>query len=169
MDLAQQEACRLSFNEQEKQDKCHKCKHFGGKKCTLPDMECEFDDFTILKHHYYFESKIGKRFGKLTVLDYCGYCKSNNQIRYLCKCDCGKYTLKISCNIPNDGITKTGRELSCGCLSPNYKYPKKKPYKEINGSLREDARKAFEAGMSYGKWKAGINDGQTRIRADSHD
>lgn len=50
----------------------------------------------------------GKRFGRLTVLE---YCKGG---KWRCKCDCGNYTDVLSCNLRN-GSTK-----SCGCLNKEH-------------------------------------------------
>lgn len=51
---------------------------------------------------------IGKRFGRLTVLEHshdAGYTKY-----FLCKCDCGKLTTVAK------GSLTTGKQVSCGCL-----------------------------------------------------
>lgn len=45
----------------------------------------------------------GKKFGKLTVIKY------NNDGTWLCKCDCGNYTNKITANI------KRNKYPNCGC------------------------------------------------------
>lgn len=52
----------------------------------------------------------GKKFGRLTVIDYSGNDKSRKS-RWLCKCECGK-----ECIV--DGYRlRTGKTKSCGCLS----------------------------------------------------
>lgn len=58
------------------------------------------------------EELIGKRFGRLTVLEYAGdeYIGSDNNSRYICQCDCGNTT------IVGQGKLKSGHTKSCGCL-----------------------------------------------------
>lgn len=52
---------------------------------------------------------IGKRFGRLTVIESAGLDKYNNAL-WLCKCDCGEEVTK-------KGVTlRDGRTQSCGCL-----------------------------------------------------
>lgn len=53
---------------------------------------------------------IGKKFGKLTVIEYIGHGKYH---LYLCKCDCGKTTKR-----QRKGLA-TGKVKSCGCLKTN--------------------------------------------------
>lgn len=50
---------------------------------------------------------IGKRYGRLEVLQYSH--SSGNKRRYLCRCDCG--TAKIIAGID----LRTGGTISCGC------------------------------------------------------
>ncbi len=56
---------------------------------------------------------IGKRFGKLTVLNYSGFKTMWNQNRHmwLCQCDCGNTK-----EIDTYGLT-SGKNVSCGCYS----------------------------------------------------
>ena len=49
----------------------------------------------------------GRRFGRLTVLEYAG--KQNKEHKWRCRCDCGKETL-----VRQDFLIK-GRTQSCGC------------------------------------------------------
>lgn len=53
---------------------------------------------------------IGKRFGKLVVIEYYGRKGSRNKKYYLCRCDCGN--TKVVC-IEN---LRSGHTQSCGCL-----------------------------------------------------
>lgn len=53
---------------------------------------------------------IGKRFGRLTVIEYVGVNKHRKAL-FICKCDCGKITKPIIGGNLRDGGTK-----SCGCL-----------------------------------------------------
>lgn len=56
-------------------------------------------------------SLIGKRFGYLIVLSYAGdnYIGSDNNSRWVCKCDCGNTT------IVGGNKLKSGHTKSCGC------------------------------------------------------
>ena len=51
----------------------------------------------------------GQRFGRLVVVGRAENDK-HNQIRYLCKCDCGKYTTV------NASSLRSGGSQSCGCF-----------------------------------------------------
>lgn len=57
-------------------------------------------------------SMIGQRFGRLVVLEYAGdeYIGSDNNSRYICKCDCGNTA------IVGQNKLKSGHTRSCGCL-----------------------------------------------------
>lgn len=57
---------------------------------------------------------IGKRFGKLTVIDKSKERAKNGTIKYLCKCDCGNTSI-----IRGDHL-RSGETLSCGCLIKKY-------------------------------------------------
>ena len=54
------------------------------------------------------EEIIGKKYNKLTVIEFVGVVKRNKT--WLCKCDCGNYTT-LSTN-----VLKTGHAKSCGCI-----------------------------------------------------
>lgn len=53
---------------------------------------------------------IGKRFGKLTVLEECNE-RQNRAKVYRCVCDCGNYTNVVGYSL------RSGRTKSCGCLN----------------------------------------------------
>lgn len=53
---------------------------------------------------------IGKRFGKLLVIECAGITRGNSSYRYKCLCDCGNYTIVPTSHL-NNRNTK-----SCGCL-----------------------------------------------------
>lgn len=55
---------------------------------------------------------IGKQYGKLKIIEYAGKSKNNNH-KFLCRCDCGRITEVLLCNILN------GKTKSCGCLKSN--------------------------------------------------
>ena len=58
---------------------------------------------------------VGKKFGKLTVLELIGKDKKSHR-QYKCLCDCGKYK-----NVWSDKLTrKTGSIKSCGCLRSKF-------------------------------------------------
>ena len=52
----------------------------------------------------------GRRFGMLTVLHRAAGRSQNKSSLWLCRCDCGREHVAVSCNLRN-GYTK-----SCGCL-----------------------------------------------------
>ena len=64
---------------------------------------------------------IGKKFGKLTVLERIG-----NTLTYKCKCDCGNETIVIGEQL------RSGKTKSCGCLK-NEDPPNKIGDNNING------------------------------------
>ena len=53
---------------------------------------------------------IGKRFGKLTVVEYYGKKGNRNKKHYLCQCDCGNTKVVSVDNL------RSGHTQSCGCL-----------------------------------------------------
>lgn len=55
------------------------------------------------------EAMIGKRFGRLVVLDYAGTNKHQKRC-YKCKCDCGNVCVVCGCEL------RKGHTRSCGCL-----------------------------------------------------
>lgn len=61
---------------------------------------------------------IGKRFGKLLVIEDDGSRTDQGQINWKCLCDCGKYTYAISYKLEH------GFKTSCGCNAKRYFKPK---------------------------------------------
>src|SRR3990167_2611761 len=57
---------------------------------------------------------IGQRFGKLIVISLAGKNKWGN-LKFLCKCDCGKEKIVPSANL------RDGRTKSCGCIAQQLK------------------------------------------------
>jgi len=53
---------------------------------------------------------VGKRFGKLVVLEYTGEVNAHGEKLYLCQCDCGNKTIVATGKLSN------GDTSSCGCL-----------------------------------------------------
>lgn len=61
------------------------------------------------------DNMIGKRFGKLVVVEFVGYKTGSNGVgkgMYRCTCDCGNNDFVVMGNSLNCGLT-----LSCGCLT----------------------------------------------------
>lgn len=54
---------------------------------------------------------IGRKFGKLTVIEECKERDKYNKIKYKCKCDCDNITIVLGSNL------RRGNTTSCGCLS----------------------------------------------------
>ena len=87
---------------------------------------------------------IGDRFGKLVVVKYNGVRKkpSGSTVGlYLCKCDCGNYTV-VKTNNLTSGCTK-----SCGCLIGHKKMPKDQA--AINKIIRNYKKGAKERGIDW--------------------
>lgn len=63
----------------------------------------------VYKNYRNFEDLTGKRFGKLTILEYCGQNKNRYSI-WKCQCDCG-----VIKNIIGKDL-KNGKIKSCNCL-----------------------------------------------------
>lgn len=102
----------------------------------------------------------GERFGQLLVIKREGTDKDRNAT-WLCQCDCGN-----TCVVSYQALVNKGR-ISCGCArhTGGGRYYDKKPYtkradekeskkkrKENQKSIRELAKAAAEAGMSYGEY-----------------
>ena len=80
----------------------------------------------------------GKRFGRLTVLEYAGKKKSGSQNKTLwkCLCDCGNE------KITDVGALRSGHTTSCGCL-----------HKEMFGALNRKHNLAHKCNL-YSVWKS---------------
>lgn len=80
--------------------------HFKCSIYTIYDMIKKFNlDFKSNKIKKY----IGKKFGKLEVIEFSGKNKYRNT--YLCMCDCGRTVIVDSCALSTNNTT------SCGCSS----------------------------------------------------
>ena len=87
---------------------------------------------------------VGDRFGKLVVVKYNGVRKKPSGLTvglYLCKCDCGNYTV-VKTNNLTSGWTK-----SCGCLIRNKTMPKDQV--AINKIIRSYKNGAKERGIDW--------------------
>ena len=80
-------------------------------------------------------NRIGKRFGRLTVISRVG---KTNPIRYKCKCDCGKSTIVFRGNLVSEGST------SCGCWNAE---------RSIIGNRIHGHRSRYQASGTYKTWR----------------
>ena len=71
----------------------------------------------IAKKHYESRNVLGKKFGKLLVLNRLEETDKHRCKKYLCKCDCGKEKIISSHYLVSGGIK------SCGCLLMGVKLP----------------------------------------------
>lgn len=77
------------------------------KSCGCLEKESRY------QRKHYIDIK-GKSFGMLTVISLCDEVESNGSRKWLCKCECGKYTKITYTNLIH------GRIKSCGCLREKY-------------------------------------------------
>lgn len=78
---------------------------------------------------------IGRRFGKLTVLE---KVKTKTTIYYICKCDCGKETIALA-----SGLTGRNSKKSCGCARKDGWQRRKRM--DIYESLINQIKGSYEA------------------------
>lgn len=78
-----------------------------------------------------FKDLTGRRFGMLTVEELLKDRDPNGQIRYLCRCECGREVVKIRSYLSNEHIR------SCGCVKPHV----------LGGRDRSPEN------QGYGRWK----------------
>lgn len=57
---------------------------------------------------------VGKRFGRLVVIEETSERKNGGKVVYLCKCDCGNVVKKIGTKLTN------GHTISCGCRKKEF-------------------------------------------------
>lgn len=69
-------------------------------------------------------SLVGKRFGKLVVLERIPHKAGQIQVHYICQCDCGNV-------IETDAACLRGGKTSCGCILANRKLKKLEQKKEL--------------------------------------
>lgn len=67
------------------------------------------------------DNLVGKRFGKLTVIERAGESKSGN-VKWLCECDCGNKTIVVG------SFLKNGNTRSCGCGKIKHREKDKRLY-----------------------------------------
>ncbi len=79
------------------------------------------------------ESNIGKKFGRLLIIEDSGDRTKDGSIKYKCLCDCGKVHYATITNL------KKGRVKSCGC------------YQKESGKMNGEKHKLDLIGRRYGK------------------
>ena len=72
---------------------------------------------------------LGKRFGRLTVIEYGGNAKNRNAL-WICKCDCGTITHGIYGH-----MLRSGRTTSCGCHRAEQSSVRNSKHRKINTRL----------------------------------
>lgn len=60
------------------------------------------------------DSIVGKKFGRLTIIEDSGERESNGSVLWKCQCDCGNITYSNSSNL------KRGHTTSCGCAKQDF-------------------------------------------------
>lgn len=63
----------------------------------------------------------GQRFGSLVALNPESHAPSNRSKRWRCRCDCGRFVIKLGYSL------RSGRTKSCGCLSHWYSVHNRPP------------------------------------------
>jgi len=77
-------------------------------------------------HEKWIDKKIGKKFGKLTLMEFIGINKRHNSI-WRCECDCGNKNYITSFN-----RLKANKYVSCGCDKEEIKIEKYKSRRKEN-------------------------------------
>lgn len=96
-----------------------------------------------------YKSKVGKRFGFLTVLSYEGR-DNSGKVMYRCQCDCGNFIIKHTGNLRNDSVKR-----SCGCKMNS---EKKLSLFEMEQMVDEKGYKVVESFPSYDStWTVSCN------------
>ena len=75
---------------------------------------------------------IGKKFGKLTVIEKISDRTSDNKIQYFCKCDCGN-----TCNVRGSSLT-SDHTKSCGCSLSSGNMEFENIIKELNLNYKRE-------------------------------
>jgi len=95
--------------------------------------------------------RAGQRFGRLTIVEATDQRSSRGEIRWLCRCDCGKETIIT----PGDLIKKYGPTKSCGCLRkelvPPHYSGKDNPNWNFNKTNEE--RRSDRKYPKYNEWR----------------
>jgi hypothetical protein len=103
--------------------------------------------------------RLGKRFGKLTVVEKCGSDEHGN-LRYLCRCDCGRERTYTGSHLP--------RAKSCGCL---WEARKARTFVQVHHVKREQGARKRQSPQYWaktGEGSVGSRPGRPAKRADIH-
>ena len=86
------------------------CKCDCGSTClaAVPQLRSGYKKSCGCVSHPPLKDFVGKRFGKLTVIEYAG--KESGMHRWKCLCDCGNET------VVGQTLLQNGKTKSCGCL-----------------------------------------------------
>ena len=104
---------------------------------------CDVDTYSLTSGHkvscgcLHKENMIGKKFGKLTVLEESSLNQKNRCIVYKCQCDCGTI-----CYINGNNL-RTGHTISCGCIKSQGEYKIAKLLSEHN--IPYEKEKTFDS------------------------
>lgn len=89
---------------------------------------------------------IGKRFGKLVVIEYAGKA-ANRNILWKCRCDCGGVIVRPSGQLTSGGVK------SCGCLPKSRPPTEQAQINKLFGRYKLDAKKkSREFSLTYNEW-----------------
>jgi hypothetical protein len=91
--------------------------------------ESEFDEPTTKK----FISKVGQKFGELTVFKFAGR-DENQYLQYYCKCSCGNFVVRKAHQLTPNSL-KLYSKQSCGCVINS---DKKLPLVEMITRVKEN-------------------------------
>lgn len=110
--------------------------------------------------------KLGKRYGRLTVIDYAGSNK-HGKAKYLCRCDCGNTTIATGTELAN------GQTVSCGCWQRE-SMAKYRAKDQVDGtalhSIKSKPRKNNTSGIVGVHWnkRARMWQAYIRLRGKNH-
>lgn len=121
----------------------YKSRKYCSRQCVCAEMS---------KNHIKdYKELIGKRFGRLVVIEREG--KDKRHPHLICNCDCGN---QISVNVEH---LLTGRSKSCGCLRTEKTFVETTSLNTINSKLRSDNTSGVRGVTwckSKNKWNAHI-------------
>ena len=103
--------CLKLYNKKDKRGNTQwVCQCDCGNTClaAVPQLKCGYKKSCGCLSHPPLKEYIGKKFGRLTVIEYSG--KQAGMHRWKCVCDCGNET------IVGQTLLQTGKTKSCGCF-----------------------------------------------------
>lgn len=86
---------------------------------------------------------IGKKFGKLTVLEECEERNKHKQVVYKCKCDCGN-TINVV-----GALLRNGNVKSCGCLHSKGRITHGKSYTRLYHTFKSMKDRCYRTNYKY--------------------